>query len=374
MSTPSTKERKSPGQSSSEARHVELYLFACGHGDTLLVRLPDDRWVLIDCYLPKQGGVRNRFFDFVEEKGIKHLTAVFQTHPDYDHFHGMHDVLKHFIEVDAKSVGLYVDCGLNAQQIKRLLLKPERPGRDEFRQLQDALREWDQQGRIDLRELDANRPPIAPEVFHGRIAFIPVAPDPKVKRRLTEANLDEFGKNPRAKLAANELSLVLVLAVNDGKAKLNALLSADSDREGIRRAVDLWKDHANKGGISDRFNVIKVAHHGSRRNHVSELCTFGTNDGASKVAAVSAGERAALPDRQVLAEYLDAGWTVMVTTTRKTRRIDRAVYLHVNQANQASFKQSTVELKWNRDGDFSFEPSDAVVAKDDLAAYATAGT
>jgi hypothetical protein len=102
----------------------------------------------------------------------------------------MYDVLKHFIEEDSKSVGLYIDCGLNAQQIKRLLLKPKRPGRDEFRRLQNALREWDQQGRIDLRELDANRPPIAPSGFHGRIAFIPVAPDPTVKRRLTEANLE----------------------------------------------------------------------------------------------------------------------------------------------------------------------------------------
>jgi hypothetical protein len=170
------------------------------------------------------------------------------------------------------------------------------------------------------------------------------------------------------------LSLILVLAVNDGKAKVNALLSADSDRESIQRAVDLWKDQANERGISNLFNVIKVAYHGSIKNHVSELCALGTNDGVSKVAAVSAGERATLPDRQVLAEYLDAGWTVMVTTTRKTRRLDRAIYLHVNPANHASFQQSTIQLNWNRDGDFSFGPSDAVVAKDDLAAYNTAGT
>jgi beta-lactamase superfamily II metal-dependent hydrolase len=373
MSTMSTTESKSPGQSSSETRHIELYLFACGHGDTLLVRLPDDRWVLIDCYLPKAGGVRRRFFDFVVEKGIKHLAAVFQTHPDFDHFLGMHDVLTHFINEDGKSVGRYFDSGLNAHQVTRLLVQPKRPGRDEYRRLQRSLRDWEQQGKIVRDELDAGRHPVSPKGFGDRIWFIPISPDPRAKRRLTEESLERYVTNAQAKLEANELSLVLVLAVNDGKSSSNTLLTADADRESIQRALELWKTHATKQGISNLFNVIKVAHHGSMRNHLPELCTTGAADSQCRIATVSAGERDALPDQRVLAAYLDAGWKVMLTTVRKSLRGDRAVYLHVRHANQ-SYDQRTIELLWKRDGQFSFGPNEAVVSKDDLEAYSMATT
>ena len=83
----------SPYPESSEELRVEVHLFACGHGDTILVGLPGPKWLLIDCYLPKHNGVYDNFLRFLEKKGISRLDWVILTHPDEDHFLGMKDLL-----------------------------------------------------------------------------------------------------------------------------------------------------------------------------------------------------------------------------------------------------------------------------------------
>ncbi|MBL8853312.1 MAG: hypothetical protein JNK57_04995 [Planctomycetaceae bacterium] len=335
--------------------------------------MPDERWVMVDCYLPKHNGVRKRFFEFLDQHQIKDLAVVFQTHPDYDHYLGMHDVLAHFIGADDKSVGHYVDSGLNAQQIKRLLVEPKRPGRDEYQKLHKALQNWHKDGNIFRHYgLDAERPPISPKGYRGKIDFIPIAPDPTTIRNLTELGLESYRKNPQAKLEANDLSLILVLAVKIQNTEFNVLLSADAGIESITNALRIWGEHASENGISDRFRVIKLAHHGSIKNYVPELSGMFVNDGSSNVAAVSAGERVALPDRQVLASFLKSNWIVMTTTVRRKRQFDRVVGLHLKRDSEVSFEERTISLRWNENGELSFGPPDATVASSELDAYASA--
>ncbi len=328
MTTRAMSERKSREPSSSEQSHLEVYLFACGHGDTILVRLPDCRWVLIDCHLPKAGGVRDRFFRFVQEKKIETLALVFQTHPDYDHFLGMRDVLEHFLKKEGHPAIQYVDGGLTPHQIKHLLIVPKRPGQYEYGRLQKSLRDWEKQDRIDRRELDAERPPISPKGFGGYVDFIPIAPDQKARRRLTEKSLEKYARNQNVKFEANELSVVVVLAVNDKGVKTNILLGADAHAEGIQRA--------------------------------------------KKVAAVSAGNRPGLPDRVVLSDYLRLGWTVMLTTTRNRRTVNRPGELHIKSMARNSFHEDSIRLAWNDAGEFSSGPTEAIVSTRDLTAYETA--
>src|SRR5438067_13331787 len=102
-----------PAPSNPEHLAVAIHLFPCGHGDTILIEYGDNRWSLIDCFLPKKDGTRDRFFDFVANRAkIRRLDFIFQTHPDYDHYHGMIDVIQHFT-TGGRSVGWYLDTGLN---------------------------------------------------------------------------------------------------------------------------------------------------------------------------------------------------------------------------------------------------------------------
>ena len=105
----------SPGPPPSDEPRIDIHLLHCGHGDTILVRLPGDRWGLIDCYLPEQYGIREGFFEFVRRQGIRNLDFIMQTHPDRDHYHGMKAVIDHFLE-RGDGIGYYIDTGLNARR------------------------------------------------------------------------------------------------------------------------------------------------------------------------------------------------------------------------------------------------------------------
>lgn len=168
--------------SSSEAPTIEIYLFPCGHGDTILVRLPGDRWGLIDSYLPEQYGIRRRFFRFIEEKKIEVLDFVFQTHPDRDHYHGMQAVIEHFLGSGGK-IEHYIDTGLNARRARELLLG--RPGGlTEFERLRDKLEEWEKSGQLQCGELAARSFSFVPRGYRDQIELVPIGPDPTEKRRL----------------------------------------------------------------------------------------------------------------------------------------------------------------------------------------------
>ena len=60
---------------SSETPTVELHLFQCGHGDTLLLRLPGPQWALVDCYLPKSNGRFDKFIAYLDALVYRGLTG-----------------------------------------------------------------------------------------------------------------------------------------------------------------------------------------------------------------------------------------------------------------------------------------------------------
>ena len=150
-STPAPNENPLPTPPSSEDPSIDIHLFHCGHGDSILVRLPENRWGLIDCYLPKQYGIRKTFFDFLEQN-VKTLDFIIQTHPDRDHYHGMKEVIEHFLKKGEK-IGFYVDTGLIAGRVRDLLL--DRFSAKEYQDLQDSLEQWAASGDLQWRELSA---------------------------------------------------------------------------------------------------------------------------------------------------------------------------------------------------------------------------
>jgi beta-lactamase superfamily II metal-dependent hydrolase len=74
---------------------INVYVFACGHGDTILLNL-SRAWYLVDCNLTNNDGMRQRFFEFIRQHQIEQLDCIFQTHPDIDHFRGMEEILDYF--------------------------------------------------------------------------------------------------------------------------------------------------------------------------------------------------------------------------------------------------------------------------------------
>jgi beta-lactamase superfamily II metal-dependent hydrolase len=292
---------------------IDIHPFHCGHGDTILVRLPGNRWGLIDCYLPEQYGIRKAFFELLDKNTIKSFDFVIQTHPDRDHYHGMKAVIEHILG-RGERIGYYIDSGLSASRVRRLLQDPA--SAKEYQALQDSLEEWDRSGHLKWHELAARYRAMIPEGFRVQIEVVPIGPDPDEKSRLMTSDLRKIASRPDARLIANQISLVVVLLVKIGGRGLGVFLGADACTENIEWALDYWQEHAEENGLAPKFDAIKIPHHGSIKSHSPRLPKMKKSGSQTGVAVVSAGMRRAPPDREVLRQFLQEGWDVMSTTTR----------------------------------------------------------
>ncbi len=306
------------------------------------------------------------FSKYLDQRGIKRLEYIFQTHPDYDHFHGMRELLEHFTK-DGRSVGCWCDGGINAPHVRDIVWKEDiSPTR--YAKLQECLNSLYAQNLIDIRELSDDVKPFGPKKYPG-IRLIPIAPTAGDKRTITREGLSSLAANTAAKLETNALSVVLVLAVKDSDAELNILLSGDADPDKLKAALNTWREFASDDQRESGFNSVKVSHHGSANSHLGELCVSGR--GISKLAAVSAGERQGLPASTVLKEWQDSGWIVLATTTRhQPKRINRPVEL-VNRKPKPSptIRSNDICIKWSPSEGISWGPDTAQIHSADLAAY-----
>lgn len=374
MSSQGAAETSEKDRVSSEKISVVVHVFACGHGDTILIRLPGNRWVLVDCHLPGRDGTRERFFQFVESEGIKRLDLIFQTHPHFDHFHGMIEVLDYFSR-DGRSVGYYCDGGVCAWHVRDLIWGGPLGFFDKSRygKLQDRLDELDDE---QIFAIDDRHEPMSPPGYINRIDLIPIAPSAGGKRRIARADIPKVAKDRQARVEANAMSVVLVLSIREGDRVCNVLLAADADSDSLELAQDAWLRKNRETTRSADFDVVKVPHHGSIGSHSTRLCHAKRNDRECCVGAISVGEKHdVLPDREVLRDYQDAGWTVMVTTGRRraARRNRPSELADRNPPAVQSFETHSITITVTADGVVAHGPDAAVVRTGDLVLYESAG-
>ena len=317
----SSEKKESPGRSNSDKSGVEVIILECGHGDTILVGLPGNKWALIDCNLP-HGRARNHFFKILRDRNVERLDLLCLTHADLDHFRGMGAVVRHFT-APGRSLKRFCDAGVDPKQVYELLLKRARPREprefaDLHRQLSDLIDvKRDFYYRVDenTRSLTLNRGDCS-------VSLIPIGPTPgRVRESLRAAIADQSVKR-----SVNAISLVLVLRVESDGRYFNMLLGGDADKEGLERAFEVWSSRTETAPDGSSLSAVKLAHHGSMGSHSTRVCNARARNGAG-VAAISVGTRYRVPpDREVMREYLDNGWTVLLTTKRvATRRRQFAI-------------------------------------------------
>lgn len=113
---------------------LEVFFFDVGYGDSILIRLPEGRHVLIDGGYPEYGA---RVVDEIKKLGITHLNLVVSTHPHPDHIGGLAEVLNHF-KVDRVfgshplTSDLLPEAFVSAIKNKNIPYKPGRRGEKLF--------------------------------------------------------------------------------------------------------------------------------------------------------------------------------------------------------------------------------------------------
>ena len=93
-----------------------------------------------------------------------------------------------------------------------------------------------------------------------------------------------------------------------------------------------------------------------------------------ETAAVSAGIRRVLPDREVLRDYLANGWNVMATTTKGGTSETSLPMMLADRgaADEGDRVRHTIRLSWSPASGLSAEPAAAKVIMGDLTQYETA--
>ncbi len=359
----------SEARSKSDDLDIEIIVFACGHGDTILLHLPGDKWALVDCYLPK-GPVRRRFFRLIEDRNISRLDLLCLTHPHRDHFWGMSEVVEYFTS-SSRSIGIYCDTGFDPQQIIDIL-KQKRFAKSEvaeYEKLHCQLDDLIENKVIGYYPADKNTEPIPVVGTHQQVRLVPVAPDPSVVRRMTRSTLEKG----RVHGSLNALSLILALHVATDTRECNMLLTGDAEASALEESAELLKEGLGNPDRRFDLDVIKVPHHGSATSYSESLMNL-KRSGSACVAAISVGTRwATVPDREVIRGYLNRGWTVLATTKRVPRkRRDLALTLSGRTVGPLSdVQEQSITIKWtSRDG-LTWAPDEAVVSHDDLPLYET---
>ena len=373
MTFPASRAEASKDKLESEPSiKVDIHLFHCVQGDTVLLNLLGKKWVLIDCNLPK-GQIRNEFFQHVSSLGINRLDLVCLTHPHDDHYTGMEEVLRYF-NAEGRSVGMYcvgaVEPGLIHTWMKRRNCpKSSALAYERLNKYVDELLK-SKPPRIKLFSADANSRPVIVADDSGEVQLHPIAPSPSESRTV----LQETFLLGRAKDKLNKLSIVLALLIRSKKGGFSGLLAADTDAVGFRSAMERLKE-IEPTRPKPTFDFVKVAHHGSWDSHDGSGVCEHRRPEVKCVAAISAGRMGVLPDREVLKDFINNNWTVLVTTKRLAQGTKYALeFFGQNPNDYTYFQASNLKITWSEDRQLEWSPEEAQISLPEIENYQTVRT
>ncbi len=337
-----------------------MFFIESGQGETVLLQLEGKFWVLIDCYLPK-GPVRDSFFEFVEHLKIQRLDLLCLTHPHEDHYHGMIEVINYFTTA-GRTLGKFCDGGTTAKEILTFMKRRGRPKSAirEFEALDNRLTELIKAERVDYIRADENTGPIIASRDLRRLLLAPVGPPAaRMKFSVREGALEGKAGD------LNLVSLVLQLRISRGDREFDALFCGDNDGASVNRVLGRLE-------AAKAFDLVKVAHHGSHSSHEGSQIV-GRGKRKLAIAVICSGmEFAVLPDREVMRDFLNGGWTVLLTCRRVSHSRRYAVQAVGRCVEDVSPRAQTIKVEWSPDNGVKWSPETARVTLDDLRHYQTA--
>ena len=237
-----------------------------GQGDGIVLDFPEGT-VLVDGGSSSVSGVgKNRIEPFLACSGVRHLDYIAATHADADHISGIREILEdvrdHFANL---SVGA-------------LLLPKGKAGSDALKDLEALARS------SGIRVLYVSAGDF---IEIGKARLFILGPDPAVEASPPDENAQ-----------------CIVLGVHYGR--FDALLTGDVQGEGEKSLLQKLRE-----ADEHRFDVLKVAHHGSRNSTPEDLLSLIS----PKLAVLSCGKNNSYghPHAELLSRLRAAGSRIFRT-------------------------------------------------------------
>ncbi len=196
----------------SYAQDLEVHFINVGQGDSILVKTPDNKVILIDAGIHYASQDEYNPFLYLRSQHISQLDAIFITHPHDDHYKGFKYICtKKGEDFPVKAVYFSIEPGAEYGQFQGCL--------------EDLIRRSDDFGQVSAR---------GPPLKFGDVAFAVLYPQEPISQSFKNKNED---------------SIVMKMTYKN----VSFMFTGDADNVVERTLKDNLKS-----------TVLKVGHHGSR--------------------------------------------------------------------------------------------------------------
>jgi beta-lactamase superfamily II metal-dependent hydrolase len=304
---------------------LDLHVLGGGKGESIVLRLPDGRWGVVDCYAPTPGDTTtNPTIRFLRDQGVERLEFVCLTHAHDDHFSGMARLIDEFKPREFWRFG-----ALSHEHIKNLIVyleikalgsESEQLARSarELMEVFARAREGVRTGSMWVSRATA-RTVLYPRVSDdpgSRVRIDCLAPSGNQVELYEEAVLRCIGSDGRIASRLphsehNRVSLALRITYDE----TCIILGGDLEKNG-------WLDViAQFGAAPLAASAVKVSHHGSTNGYCENLWAH-FNAIRRPIAVITPYHRFRLPKAEALehiAEFADE----IYVTWQQTNEVER---------------------------------------------------
>jgi len=319
---------------------ITLYLLNVGHGDSFVLKYEEgnvEKWGIIDCHKPNPNTI-SPTLQLLIDNNVTNLEFICLTHPDYDHFSGLEEILKYFLEKQS-AVFKFYEYGIHQSEITATLSSKRKM--NAFKKLYHLMCELSQMNKLECISLSVEH-----NIFTtDNLTIISLGPYGKdlmnfskqADRRLQEYELNKMFTEPDKNL----LSIVIGIKSQSS----NIILCSDATTKNIKYSLQKWR---NKFSSNYKFDFIKVSHHGSKTNHHAGLFKDFSNHSKS-FAGISAGNHYNLPNKEVVYDII--GQKVLLYSTNYSGDLKNMFSFPENNSILAGIKDYKIEEGLNQVSD-----------------------
>lgn len=236
---------------------IEIIFKNVGQGDSIILKWEKDstsRYGIIDCNLIDK---QNPVLKHIEDNDIKHIDFIILSHPHYDHFSGLSELLDNFISA-GNTIGYFLHTSNNMPVFWKCAVEGL-IAVDEITKLFSSL-------RVAKEKLNMKIHPVQGEMITGPILLNDslclefLNPTTKeldnyAKNQITEPIEEQEGNKP----SANWLSTVIkIFNKNDD---WYILLTSDAEK-----SILYYNGIENRKEYKGRLVLTQIPHHGSKGN------------------------------------------------------------------------------------------------------------
>lgn len=292
-----------------------LYLLGPGVGESVVLALPDGRFVVVD--VCKQG-TTNLPLALLKHLGARELDLLVVTHPDLDHVHGLGEILQKQPPTELWRYPMEADV--------RAVISRWTKNHGE---VAEALRAMDSflQGPGDASTAMYDNRVWSPESGGFRLSAL--APTEYDKERASKVLMRLLYKKPKAlqdwlqRVAGgaaagdcpNVLSVALVLELGDQRVLLggDVLKGTRSPKSGWKGILRLLQKHKRERLIQD-LAAVKVSHHGSEGAFEPSAWKLH----GRPAALIAPFTRSHLPDSTTITNLKSCARELLITSSNTT--------------------------------------------------------